>query len=65
MHRDVAARNVLVGDNYVMKLADFGLARDIYHDETYVKTSRVRIVEADIHILCLILLSLGYCLIMH
>ncbi|KAK3700365.1 hypothetical protein QZH41_019735 [Actinostola sp. cb2023] len=32
-------RNVLVGENYVMKVADFGLARDIYKDEHYVKTT--------------------------
>ncbi|XP_066917085.1 fibroblast growth factor receptor 2-like isoform X2 [Clytia hemisphaerica] len=39
VHRDVAARNVLVGENYVMKIADFGLARDVYEDERYVKVS--------------------------
>ncbi len=43
MHRDVAARNVLVGSNYVMKVADFGLARDIYQDEAYIKQTAVRI----------------------
>lgn len=39
VHRDVAARNVLVGENYTMKVADFGLARDVYQDERYVKVS--------------------------
>ena len=41
MHRDLAARNVLVGEGYVMKIADFGLARDIYNDDRYVKLSAV------------------------
>ena len=41
MHRDLAARNVLVGEGYVMKIADFGLARDIYKDDRYVKLSAV------------------------
>ena len=41
VHRDLAARNVLVGEGYVMKIADFGLARDIYNDDRYVKLSAV------------------------
>ena len=35
----MAARNVLVGEDYVMKIADFGLARNIYKSDLYVKTS--------------------------
>ena len=35
----MAARNILVGEDYVMKIADFGLARDIYKSELYVKTN--------------------------
>ena len=35
----MAARNVLVGEDYVMKIADFGLARDIYKSCLYVKTN--------------------------
>ena len=31
--RDLAARNVLVGDNNVVKIADFGLARLLKEDE--------------------------------
>nr|XP_026690616.1 fibroblast growth factor receptor 3-like [Ciona intestinalis] len=30
IHGDVAARNILVGENLVCKIADFGLANDVY-----------------------------------
>ncbi len=33
----MAARNVLVGVDYIVKIADFGLARDIYKDDCYMK----------------------------
>ena len=39
IHRDLAGRNVLVGEDHVMKVADFGLARDIYKSDMYVKTT--------------------------
>ncbi|XP_035678230.1 uncharacterized protein LOC118417013 [Branchiostoma floridae] len=35
-HRDVAARNVLITRGDVAKLADFGLARDVYTNTQYV-----------------------------
>ncbi|XP_078685323.1 uncharacterized protein LOC144918410 [Branchiostoma floridae x Branchiostoma belcheri] len=37
-HGDVAARNVLVSGDDVAKLADFGLAHDVYTTTTYVST---------------------------
>ncbi|XP_078691248.1 uncharacterized protein LOC144921801 [Branchiostoma floridae x Branchiostoma belcheri] len=36
-HRDVAARNVLITADDVAKLADFGLARDVYVTTQYVR----------------------------
>ncbi|CAH1777673.1 unnamed protein product [Owenia fusiformis] len=37
VHRDIAARNILVAEDRVMKIADFGLAKDVYKYEEYVK----------------------------
>ncbi|XP_070563258.1 uncharacterized protein [Ptychodera flava] len=38
VHRDVAARNVLITEDYVAKLADFGLSRELAcHTGEYVK----------------------------
>ena len=36
VHRDLATRNILVGDNRVLKIGDFGLTRYIYDDKIYV-----------------------------
>ncbi|XP_017263447.1 fibroblast growth factor receptor 1b [Kryptolebias marmoratus] len=43
IHRDLAARNVLVTEDKVMKIADFGLARDIHHIDYYKKTTNGRL----------------------
>ncbi|KAG9330014.1 hypothetical protein JZ751_027622 [Albula glossodonta] len=36
VHRDLAARNVLLSHGKIVKICDFGLARDIMHDNNYV-----------------------------
>ncbi|GFY60972.1 vascular endothelial growth factor receptor 1 [Trichonephila inaurata madagascariensis] len=37
IHRDLAARNVLLAEDKVVKICDFGLAKDCYKYENYVK----------------------------
>lgn len=44
MHRDLAARNVLVAEGRKMKISDFGLSRDVYEEDSYVKRSKVQCV---------------------
>ncbi|KAL1789765.1 proto-oncoprotein tyrosine-protein kinase receptor Ret [Sigmodon hispidus] len=43
VHRDLAARNILVAEGRKMKISDFGLSRDVYEEDSYVKKSKGRI----------------------
>ncbi|XP_034007933.1 fibroblast growth factor receptor 2 isoform X9 [Trematomus bernacchii] len=43
IHRDLAARNVLVTESNIMKIADFGLARDVHNIDYYKKTTNGRL----------------------
>ncbi|XP_038044978.1 vascular endothelial growth factor receptor 1-like [Patiria miniata] len=40
IHRDMAARNVLLGGNNVVKICDFGLSRSFYHDTDYIGSGK-------------------------
>jgi len=40
MHGDLAARNILIGENYSAKISDFGLSKMMYYNEDYRKTKR-------------------------
>ena len=39
IHRDLAARNILVAKDYIIKIADFGLARDVHNNDYYKKVT--------------------------
>ncbi|KAI8491099.1 Endothelial cell-specific molecule 1 [Branchiostoma belcheri] len=40
VHRDIAARNVVISDRKVAKIADFGLSRDVYVSSAYERTTQ-------------------------
>ena len=41
MHGDLAARNILLADGGVVKVADFGLSRKLYQNENYLKQTQL------------------------
>ncbi|XP_037544105.1 macrophage colony-stimulating factor 1 receptor 2 [Nematolebias whitei] len=43
IHRDIAARNVLLTDRRIAKICDFGLARDIRNDDNYIVQGNARL----------------------
>lgn len=45
LHGDLAARNILLSDNNVVKICDFGLAKTMYNDNNYKKKGNVSIIS--------------------
>lgn len=43
VHRDLAARNILVSSPNLVKISDFGLARDIYESNLYLPSTRQKL----------------------
>ncbi|KFO57402.1 Receptor-type tyrosine-protein kinase FLT3, partial [Corvus brachyrhynchos] len=43
IHRDLAARNILVTHGRVVKICDFGLARDVMNDSDYIVRGNARL----------------------
>lgn len=41
LHGDLAARNILLADNNIVKICDFGLAKSMYKNENYKKKGNV------------------------
>ena len=41
VHRDLASRNILVGEDKVLKITDFGMSRET--DEVYVQKTKGRV----------------------
>ena len=44
VHCDLAARNILIAEGFLLKIADFGMARDISGKECYIKDKEVRLL---------------------
>lgn len=43
LHGDLAARNVLLADDNIVKICDFGLAKSMYASDNYKRKKNVRI----------------------
>lgn len=50
LHGDLAARNILLCDDNVVKICDFGLARSMYKTDNYRKKGEVNRVFQCLHL---------------
>lgn len=44
LHGDLAARNVLLAEDNVVKICDFGLAKSMYKTDVYTKSGNVSVI---------------------
>ena len=42
VHRDLACRNILIGEGKSLRITDFGMSRMVSVDDVYVKTTQGR-----------------------
>lgn len=66
LHRDLAARNVLVCSRDILKISDFGMAKDVHYTEYYRKSSTVRSQPAadiarSVYVSCVVLHMQAVC----
>ncbi len=47
LHGDLAARNVLLADDGVAKVADFGMSRKMYYEGNYQQSGQVNLIELN------------------
>ena len=43
VHRDLACRNILIGEGKSLRITDFGMSRMVSMDDVYVKTTKGRL----------------------
>ncbi|KAK8773288.1 hypothetical protein V5799_012180 [Amblyomma americanum] len=43
VHRDLAARNCMLSEDFVVRVADFGLSRDIYEKDYYSSDNKTKL----------------------
>ena len=61
VHCDLAARNILIGDGFTLKISDFGMARDVSGKEYYRKSQKVCTMHVYMNIECLFVFPSGPC----